>query len=179
MSRPGTYCVEHGRGPACTIRYASEAAFRNETNATILKRYYEERQQRFRGSYAPPWQPTVPGWRDHNITSNLKLSDGTRLTVDQVAEGFELIMAPLAGQMKAAGSEGTVWDGVDTLVNPVDMATFTTLMWEHQPDLIIEIGTECGGSTLFFADTMLCPRKILKMKKLTRATNIATANTSS
>ena len=35
-----------------------------------------------------------------------------------------------------------------------DAATFNRLLWQHQPELLIEIGTMCGGSATFFAMTM-------------------------
>jgi cephalosporin hydroxylase len=69
-------------------------------------------------------------------------------------QAYELMLSPLSGQPKAAAGEGSIWDGVDTLISPVDAAAFSALMWEHQPDLIIEIGTECGGSALFYLAVM-------------------------
>ena len=33
---------------------------------------------------------------------------------------------------------------VDSLMAPVDAAMFSMMLWEHQPELIIEIGTECA-----------------------------------
>jgi cephalosporin hydroxylase len=120
----------------------------SEENATRLAEFYTAEHARFSGSRAPLWQ----SW-DAAMRGQVRLSNGTTITVAQAAEAFELMMAPLGGQPQTIG-EGSVWNGVDTLIGPVDAAMFSTLLWEHQPDLLIEIGTECGGSAIFFASLM-------------------------
>jgi cephalosporin hydroxylase len=45
----------------------------------------------------------------------------------------------------------TYWLGVETQKCPADMWVFQEIMQETRPDLIIEAGTNMGGSALFFA----------------------------
>lgn len=134
-----------------TAQFLSEAQFRAEKNASLLFAYYHARQQRFRGATAPRFQGTKLV-RDY--LDVLRLSDGSQMHVDTLSEGFELMISQLGGQPKAPGGEGSVWNGVDTLINPVDAAALSALMWQYRPDLIVEIGTECGGSAVFFSNIM-------------------------
>jgi len=41
--------------------------------------------------------------------------------------------------------------GVKTLKNPADAWVYQEILFETQPDVIVEIGTNCGGSTLMLA----------------------------
>ena len=133
--------------------HLSETELQEETNASVLAMYYEDRQLKYRGVEPPPWQSWPDGSAaDSPIHSPLKLDNGTELTVDQAGLAYELMISHF-DERKTAG-EGSVWFGVDTLIDPIDAAVFSTLLWEQQPDLIIEIGTECGGSSTFFASTM-------------------------
>jgi len=53
--------------------------------------------------------------------------------------------------------EGTVkftYRNVPCLKSPMDYALYQKLLFETEPDLIIEIGTNCGGSALYMADLM-------------------------
>jgi cephalosporin hydroxylase len=43
------------------------------------------------------------------------------------------------------------WMGVKALKNPLDAWIYQEIVHEVQPDVIIEIGSHAGGSTLFFA----------------------------
>ena len=137
--------------PAPLVEFPSEAALLAETNASLLYEYYHGRQVRFRGAAAPKFAGTKLV-RDYQDV--IRLRDGSQLHVDQLSEAFELMISQIGGQPKAPGGEGSVWNGVDTLIDPVDAAAFSALMWQHQPDLIVEIGTECGGSAVFFATIM-------------------------
>ena len=117
-----------------------------ETNATKLAVFYKAQHQQYRGVDSPQWGSSD----DQKVLSN-----GTReLPVDIIGEAFELLTSPVSGQHLALGGEGTIWHGVDTLISPPDAAAYSTLMWQHKPSLIIEIGTECGGSAVFFAMIM-------------------------
>lgn len=49
---------------------------------------------------------------------------------------------------------GLPWFGVHTQMSVTDSATIHQLLWRVQPDLLIEIGTMCGGSAIFYARTM-------------------------
>ena len=118
----------------------SDAAMVNVTNASLLSAFYLARQQRYRGVGSPRWAP-VPQWAG---LDNLIWPNGTRnkpTQLDDVAEAFELMTSPVSGQRRAVGGEASVWNGVDTLMSPVDAAMFSTMLWEHQPELIM-----CAGS---------------------------------
>jgi cephalosporin hydroxylase len=43
------------------------------------------------------------------------------------------------------------WMGVPTLKNPLDAWIYQEILWETRPDVVVEIGSHSGGSTLFFA----------------------------
>ena len=117
-----------------------------ETNATKLALFYKPQHQQYRGVGSPQWGNA----NDPAITAN-----GTKeLPVDLIGEAFELLTSPVGGQRVALGGEGTIWHGVDTLISAPDAAAFSTLMWQQKPSLIIEVGTECGGSAIFFAMIM-------------------------
>lgn len=47
--------------------------------------------------------------------------------------------------------EGSTYHGIPTLKNPLDFWTYQEILWETQPDFIIEIGNFKGGSALALA----------------------------
>jgi cephalosporin hydroxylase len=47
--------------------------------------------------------------------------------------------------------ENTFWLGVQVLKYPTDMIAYQEVLWEAQPDLIVECGTFKGGSAYFMA----------------------------
>src|SRR5579859_1846252 len=48
----------------------------------------------------------------------------------------------------------TSWMGVGTLKSPMDMWNYQEILVALQPSMIVEFGTWCGGSALFFASVM-------------------------
>jgi cephalosporin hydroxylase len=46
------------------------------------------------------------------------------------------------------------YKGVPMLKNPFDLALYQLLVWELKPRTVIEIGTNAGGSALWFADLL-------------------------
>jgi cephalosporin hydroxylase len=50
--------------------------------------------------------------------------------------------------------ETTSWLGVKTLKSPADMWNYQEILYSLKPSLVIELGTRCGGSALFFAGVM-------------------------
>lgn len=48
----------------------------------------------------------------------------------------------------------THWMGQHIQKNPMDLWSYQELIWETKPDLIIECGTNRGGSALFFANLL-------------------------
>ncbi len=50
--------------------------------------------------------------------------------------------------------KNTTWLGVPIWKNPKDLWVYQEILWELKPDLIIETGTNLGGSALFFASML-------------------------
>lgn len=48
----------------------------------------------------------------------------------------------------------TQWKGVQVCKYVSDLWTYQEILWETRPEVIIECGSGCGGSALFFADIM-------------------------
>ena len=48
----------------------------------------------------------------------------------------------------------TLWKGVKVNKYVSDLWTYQEIIWETRPELIIETGSGCGGSALYFADMM-------------------------
>ena len=124
-----------------------------------LEQQYIRRLRRYRNVTGRPYvAPPVPDLRERpfGFAEGFVALPGRRanLSVSDVALAYELLLSPVSGQHHAPWGEGSRWFGVDTRLDPVDAATFSALLWEAQPDLILEIGTECGGSALFFATIM-------------------------
>jgi len=46
------------------------------------------------------------------------------------------------------------WMGVPALKNPLDAWIYQEILWDVRPDVLIEIGSHSGGSTLYFAHLM-------------------------
>lgn len=53
-----------------------------------------------------------------------------------------------------AGHFNVTYKGVKAIKCPFDYVLYQMLIWEVQPDLIIEIGTNKGGSALYLADLL-------------------------
>ena len=50
--------------------------------------------------------------------------------------------------------KNTTWLGIPIWKNPKDLWVYQEMMWELKPDLILETGTNKGGSALFFASML-------------------------
>ncbi|MEZ6029995.1 MAG: CmcI family methyltransferase [Hyphomonadaceae bacterium] len=50
------------------------------------------------------------------------------------------------------GTMSYEWKGIPCLKNPFDMALYQRLLWEQKPRTLIEIGSNKGGSAVWFAD---------------------------
>ncbi len=46
------------------------------------------------------------------------------------------------------------WKGIPCLKNPFDLALYTMLLWQAKPRTIFEIGSNAGGSAIWFADML-------------------------
>lgn len=53
-----------------------------------------------------------------------------------------------------AGHYNVTYKGVPAIKCPFDYVLYQMIVWEVKPDLIIEIGTNKGGSTLYLADLL-------------------------
>ena len=54
----------------------------------------------------------------------------------------------------ALGHRNMTYRGIPAIKCPFDYVLYQMLIWEINPDLIIEIGTNQGGSTLYLADIL-------------------------
>ena len=92
-----------------------------------------------------------------NTSGEPALGDLTerRLPLQQLALGFELAQGSVGLPQLLPAGFGSGWFGVDTQQDAVDAASLHKLLWREQPDLLIELGTWCGGSAIFFAKTMM------------------------
>ena len=70
------------------------------------------------------------------------------ISVDDILFGYDLLFEKDA--LFSAGS----WLGVQFQSSPTDAIVFQQLLWRIKPDLIIDLGTNVGGSALFFASIM-------------------------
>lgn len=57
------------------------------------------------------------------------------------------------------GHHQVTYKGVPAIKCPFDYTLYQMIIWEVQPDLIIEIGTNKGGSTLYIADLLELNKK--------------------
>lgn len=46
------------------------------------------------------------------------------------------------------------YKGIPCLKNPIDLAIYSKAIWDLKPATIIELGSNAGGSALWFADTL-------------------------
>src|SRR5882757_5107845 len=63
----------------------------------------------------------------------------------------------LGGELLQSIQRGTMsytYKGIPTLKNPFDWALYPLLLWEIQPRTVIEIGSNHGGSAVWFADML-------------------------
>lgn len=68
--------------------------------------------------------------------------------------GFATFFEP--GQLEAyhQGTMNYRYRGVPCLKSPLDLAIYSTLLWDAKPRTVFEIGSKAGGSALFFRDAM-------------------------
>ena len=121
-----------------------------------LHEYYHDRQLRYMGVIAPPY--TARFTLSRRTPSHLvRLEDNVTITVDQAAFAMEMMLSPTSLQPKATDGHGerTRWFGAEVLQNPVDSSTLAMHLATHQPDLLLEVGTNCGGSALLATSSSL------------------------
>ena len=73
-------------------------------------------------------------------------ADETKL---QTIEDFHRLYYSATGTWRM-----TQWRGVPVLKSPMDLWAVRDVLWRIRPDLVIETGTACGGSALFYADCL-------------------------
>jgi cephalosporin hydroxylase len=54
-----------------------------------------------------------------------------------------------------AGSLTYTYKGIEMIKNPFDLALYMQLIWREKPATILELGSNKGGSALWFADQMM------------------------
>ena len=70
------------------------------------------------------------------------------ISVDDILYGYDILFE--TDGLYTAGS----WLGVQLQASPHDAMVLQQLIWRIKPDLIIDLGTNVGGSALFFASIM-------------------------
>ena len=60
---------------------------------------------------------------------------------------------------RAAQHTSDSYAGVPLSKFPEDLRTYEHLLWETRADTVIEIGTQAGGSALWFRDRLLANRR--------------------
>ena len=119
------------------------------TNATAIQKLttlIHTMQQKYgdaRAVYGSKSRPAIRINRGHNLLSE-----------DDIGAAIELMLSPVSKQNRGLGGEGSRWFGVDTLQNPVDAAVIADMLWMVKPEFVLEIGTECGGSSVFLAQML-------------------------
>ena len=88
---------------------------------------------------------------------------GGSISMRDMAFAFELSMGDVGNKprmLNAAGDEpavggGVAWWGVGSQQSALDSAMIHDMIWRVKPDLLIEIGTWCGGGAIMYAKEML------------------------
>lgn len=94
---------------------------------------------------------SVAGSNEYGVPmarSTVKLENGKVLSYDDITYGYNKIWADL-----------NLWTmqrykGMRFFQAPTDAIAIQQLLWNNQPDLVIEIGTHGGGSAVFMSDIM-------------------------
>ena len=83
----------------------------------------------------------------------------SRVSMAELGQAFELAYADVGiGREDARAHQSDVgvgWWGVSAQQSVTDVSALHNLLWQVQPDLVLEIGTWCAGSTIFLAKTMV------------------------
>lgn len=69
-----------------------------------------------------------------------------------VNHDFETDIPPVLRDTIQRGTLASSYRGVPMWKSPLDLALYQRLIWETKPRTIIEVGTNAGGSALWFAD---------------------------
>ena len=81
--------------------------------------------------------------------------DDAKVSVRDLALGFELALGPMNLRKLVDAGMGVPMHGVYTQQSVTDVATLHRLLWRAKPSLLVEVGTMCGGSAIFYARTMM------------------------
>jgi cephalosporin hydroxylase len=78
----------------------------------------------------------------------INLGDNHFVSVDDILYGYDVLF-----EVDALFSAGS-WLGIQFQSSPHDAMVLQQIIWNLKPDLIIDFGTNVGGSALFFASIM-------------------------
>ncbi|UJR24299.1 hypothetical protein I4U23_027266 [Adineta vaga] len=81
-------------------------------------------------------------------TRIINLGENYFISVDDILFGYDILFEK--DYLYSMGS----WLGVQFQSSPHDAIVFQQLIWKIKPDLIIDLGTNVGGSAVFFASIM-------------------------
>ena len=92
---------------------------------------------------------------NHSIPDNYRKDIESRLNVYEYDEKLVAVKKELLDQMNwHKYAYNFTWFGRPVIQIPQDTITFQELIWEVQPDLIIETGIAHGGSLIFSASML-------------------------
>ena len=77
--------------------------------------------------------------------------DDAKVSVRDLALGFEIALGPMNLRKLVDAGMGVPMHGVYTQQSVTDVATLHRLLWRAKPSLVVEVGTMCGGSAIFYA----------------------------
>uniref|UniRef100_A0A7S0P3H3 Rhamnosyl O-methyltransferase n=1 Tax=Calcidiscus leptoporus TaxID=127549 RepID=A0A7S0P3H3_9EUKA len=101
----------------------------------------------YSGNYSAAWR-----YKDRWMVT----PDGRSwISLHDVATLFEIALGPMGLHAQAAAAVGVEWFGVDTQQSVTDSQMLHSLLWRLRVDLVVELGTMCGGSAIFYAKTMM------------------------
>mmetsp|Transcript_13208 Transcript_13208/g.32950 ORF Transcript_13208/g.32950 Transcript_13208/m.32950 type:complete len:406 (-) Transcript_13208:8-1225(-) len=101
----------------------------------------------FGGAIKVPADVKPAAWGVPMATATVDVNNKTLEVVD-IVDGYNFLFEGL--HMFSMLS----WRGVAVQQDPIDAFAIEDMLWREQPDLLIELGTNTGGSALFYAQVM-------------------------
>mmetsp|Transcript_36937 Transcript_36937/g.84472 ORF Transcript_36937/g.84472 Transcript_36937/m.84472 type:complete len:420 (-) Transcript_36937:104-1363(-) len=101
----------------------------------------------FNGAIKVPADVKPAAWGVPMATATVSVNNKTLEVVD-IVDGYNFLFEGL--HMFSMLS----WRGVAVQQDPIDAFAIEDMLWREQPDLLIELGTNTGGSALFYAQVM-------------------------
>ena len=102
------------------------------------------------GTAKPSWRVSLPpdGPNGLGASDPVRSPGRTSMTADEISWVYDLFY-----------EEGSVfmalsWLGVSSQQDPLDAFAIADMLWRAKPDVVVEMGTNTGGSALFYATVL-------------------------